>query len=521
MKTKLVSMEEALGRIHDGDTVVVEGLCGACFAEDLAIALEKQFLETGRPRGLTLIHSSGIGDGKDRGLNHLAHPGLLRRVIGGHWGLAPKMAKLALDEAIEAYNLPQGVIAQMMRDIAAKKPRTLSRAGLGTFVDPRLGGGKLNSITKEDLVEVVSFDGQECLAFKPVPVNVALLRGTTADLDGNVTMEKEALVLGVLSIAQAVKNAGGRVIVEVERVAERGSLKPKDVRIPGVLVDCVVIGRPQNHWQTFGSPYDPALSGELRAPAQSLAAMVLDDRKLIARRAALELRPETVVNLGIGMPEGVASVAQEEGVLAEVCLTTEAGTFGGMPAGGLSFGASSNLDALVDQPAQFDFYDGGGLDVTVLGLAQADRFGNLNVSKFGPKLAGCGGFINISYSAKKVVFVGTFTAGGLEVSVADGRLRILKEGIVAKFVEQVEQITFSGKMAHARGQPVLYVTERCVFKLGRDGLELIEVAPGIDVQKDIIGRMGFKPAISSTLQPMDPRIFREAVMGLRRAWAWA
>ncbi len=515
MKSKIISKEQAVALIKNGATVAVGGFVGCAHPEEITAEMENSFLEKQVPRDLTLVYAAGQGDGKDKGLNHLGYEGLVKRIIGGHWNLAPKLQKLAMESKVEAYNLPQGTISHMYRDIAAGKPGTLTHVGLKTFIDPRIEGGKLNEVTKEDIVKLVNIDEKEYLLYKAFPIDVAILRATYADEDGYAVMDKEALILDATSMAQAAKNSGGIVILQVEKVVARGSLDPRKVKIPGIYVDAIVVASPENSMQTYGEAFNPAYSGDVKIPIDSIEPLQLNERKVIARRCAMELIPNAAVNLGIGMPEGISLIANEEGVGDKMTLTVEPGGVGGVPVGGLSFGATINPLCIIDQAAQFDFYDGGGLDVAFLGLAQCDKSGNINVSKFGPKIAGCGGFINITQNAKKVIYCGTFTTGGLKLEIGDGKLTILKEGKVDKFLDKVEQITFSGDYALSVGQPVLYVTERAVFELTSNGLELIEIAPGVDLEKDILAHMEFKPIISKELKLMDEGIFKAEPMGLK------
>jgi len=511
---KIISAEDAIALIQDGDTVASSGYGGNGTPDQLFITLEQRFVESGAPRDLTLVYAGGQGDGKSRGLNHLGHEGLLKRVIGGHYGLIPEIEKLAVANRIEAYNFPEGIITHLYRDIAAGKPGTLSRVGLGTFVDPRLEGGRLNDAAQEELVELVELDGQETLFFRAFPIDVAFIRGTTADPDGNITMEKESLRLENLALALAVRNSGGIVICQVERVAESGSLDARRVRVPGIAVDAVVVAEAGNHLQTYGTNYNPALSGELRAPLETLTRLPLDEKKVIARRAAVELLPNSVVNLGLGLPDAIGVVANEERIHDLITLTVDPGVIGGVPLGGLDFGAAVNFSAIIDHPYQFDFIDGGGLDVACLGFAECDGNGNINASRFGKRISGCGGFINIAQNSKKVVFVGTFSAGGLDVAVGDDGITINQEGRFPKFVERVGQITFSGRQAIEADKEVYYVTERCVFRLGGDGLELIEVAPGVDIDRDILARLPFTPRVDNP-SIMEAGLFREEPLGLR------
>jgi len=511
---KVISVQDAIAIVQDDDVLATSGYGGNGTADQLIVALEQRFLETGAPKNLTLVFAGGQGDGKLKGLNHLGHAGLLKRVIGGHYGLIPEIEKLAVENKIEAYNIPEGVITHLYRDIASGKPGTLSRVGLETFVDPREEGGKVNEITKEDIVELIEVGGMPSLFYKAFPINVAFIRGTTADPDGNITMERESLLLENLSMAIAAKNSGGYVICQVERIAQEGSLDSRQVKIPGIMVDCVVVAEAQHHMQTYGTHYNPAYSGEVRIPLQTLAPLAMDERKIIARRAAMELAPNSVINLGIGLPDCVGSVASEEKIQDLITLTVDPGVIGGVPMSGLDFGAAVNCQAIIDHGSQFDFIDGGGLDAAYLGMAEADRHGNVNASRFGRRLSGCGGFINISQSSAKVVFLGTFSSSGLEVEIADGRERIVKEGKFLKFIDRVGQITFSGHYAAQRKQEVMYITERCVFKLTDAGLELTEVAPGIDIERNILSKMPFAPRADNP-DEMDPAIFRPEAMGLR------
>ncbi|PRD68715.1 acyl CoA:acetate/3-ketoacid CoA transferase [Malikia spinosa] len=514
MKSKIVTAEQAIGLIHDGDTLVCSGFGVVGVPDELLLALQQRFEATQSPRDLTLIFGGGPGDGKEQGINRIAIDGLIQRAIGGHWGLVPKLGAMAMENRIEAWNLPLGVISHLYRDIAAGLPGNVSRVGLGTFVDPRLQGGKVNARTTEDLVSVIELAGQELLFYRVPKPQVAFIRASISDPDGNLSIEREALAQDTLAIATAVKNSGGIVIAQVEYLCERASLPARQVKVPGILVDCVVQARPEYHMQTYGTGYHPALSGQMRVPLDALPPMPFDERKIIARRAAFELMPNAVVNLGIGMPEGVADIANEERLLSYMTLTAEPGVVGGVPGSGLNFGSSTNATAQLDMNQQFDFYDGGGLDLAVLGLAECDARGNINVSRFGPKLAGAGGFINITQNSRTVVFIGTFSAGGLKVAVQQGQLTILQEGKHRKFVEAIEQVTFSGEYAARLGKRVLYVTERCVFALTPEGLELIEIAPGIDLERDILSQMAFRPIVRQPVL-MDARIFRPEPMGLK------
>ncbi|HXX83244.1 MAG TPA: CoA-transferase [Casimicrobiaceae bacterium] len=510
-----ITPDEAAKLIHSGDTLLVGGSGGGhAVPEALLAAVERRFLSQGEPRGLTVVHPVGLGDDGKLGIGHLAHEGLIQRDVGGTFVNSPGISDLAIADRIEAYTLPQGALSLLMREMAAGRPGLITQTGLHTFVDPRLEGGRQSRCAREDIVELVTFRGEEYLFYKPFNVDVCFLRGTTADEDGNVTMEQEAVFGEMLSEAQATRRCGGLVVVQVKRMAVRNTLPAKQVKIPGVLVDAVVVVPDQR--QTYVTEYSPSYAGELRLPLSDIPVLPLDARKVIARRAALELFPGAICNLGSGISTGIANIAAEEGCLSEVCLTNEQGLIGGAPASGKEAGASSNYAAMIDQPYQFDFYDGGGLELAFLSFAEVDAQGNVNVSRFSNRIIGPGGFTNISQNAKRVIFSGTFLAGKTDIAWPGGETRIVRDGEHRKFVDAVQQVTYSGMYGRERGQNVLYITERAVFRLAKSGLELVEIAPGVDVERDVLSKMGFRPAVAPTLQPMDARLFLPQKMGLAR-----
>lgn len=522
MANKVISASTAVDSIKKDSTLAVVGftLMGAC--ETILKEIEKRFLETGSPSGLTLIHCAGHSD-RINGIQHLAHKNLVSRIIGSHWGLAPRWGNLIHQDEVEAHCLPQGQMTHLFRAMASGKSGNFSKVGLGTFIDPRVEGGLMNdkAIKAGSLVDVIEIKGEEHLYYNAIPLDCAIIRGTTADEYGNVTMEDEAIKLEALSVAQAVKRYGGKVIIQVKNLARRGTLHPKDVIIPGILVDSIVLADDvqEDHRQTSSAYFDPVYVGNIKAADSTFDPIPLNVRKVIGRRGVMELTPESVVNLGTGIPgDTIGPVASEEGILQDIVLTIESGVIGGIPAGGTDFGLSKNAEAIIEHPYQFDYYNGAGVDITYMGIAEVDVQGNVNVSKFGTKAVGCGGFIDITQPAKKVVFLGTFTAGGLEVEIENGLLTIIKEGRNKKFIQQVNQITFSGKYSRDMNQHVYFVTERAVFRLIYEGVELIEIAPGIDIDNDIIGQMDFMPLISPQLKEMDSAVFKDHVMNFKQVF---
>jgi len=506
-RNKFVSPAEAAKLLPDGGCIGIIGGGGGLVEPDtLLAALEARFHAEGSPSQLTVVHSLGIGDRGKRGLNHLAFEGMVKRVIGGHWVWSPAMQQLARDEKIEAYVLPGGVITQLMREIGAGRPGLMTHVGLGTFVDPRIDGGRMNRSAVEDLVEVITIDGKEWLRYKPFPVHGAIIRGSFADPDGNISFDQEPANLDAFALALAAHNSGGKVLVQVRTAVERGELKPRSVRIPGALVDAVVVDptQPQSHAHF----HDPSLSGEIRGvePATTLESFTV--REAIASRAADELRDDALINYGFGIPDAVAKIVAVRGDTERYYQTIEHGTYGGTLLDGVLFGYARNPTAMIDSPSQFDLYSGGGLDIAFLGMGEMDGAGNVNVSKLGGTTVGPGGFIDIAQNARKVVFCGTFEAKGARMTVGNGVLEIDQPGTVSKVVAEVDQITFSGAQALTTGQHVLYVTERAVFELSSAGVVLKEIAPGVDLQRDILDRMGFAPLMPSPPTRINSNHFR-------------
>ncbi|UOF91000.1 acyl CoA:acetate/3-ketoacid CoA transferase [Fodinisporobacter ferrooxydans] len=508
---KLIKAEQLAQEIHDGSTIALVGFGGMGQCDKILKAIGKRFKEEGHPRNLTVFHTAGQSD-KSNGIEYIAEEGLISRVIGGHWGLAPKMRKLIEENKVDCYCWPQGQLTHLLRAMANKLPGQISPIGLGTFVDPRIEGGKFNERTKEkeDLVHLLNIQGNEFLLYSSIPFDYVFIRGTSIDENGNITTEEEPLKLEILSGAQAAKAYGGKVIAQIKYLAKKESFHPKDVVVPGYLIDGAVLVDDPNteHRQVPSTVFNPIFSGDVRTPTGNFHPIPLDIRKVIGRRAVQELKSPVVVNLGIGIPgDVIGPIAQEEGLNQTITLTLESGVIGGVPVGGNEFGITRNADAIIEHEYLFDYYHGAGIDITFMGAAEVDRYGNVNVSKFGGRTTGCGGFIDITQPAKRVVFCTTFTGGGLEVSIEDGQLNILQEGKIKKFRQQVEQITFSGKYAAANGKRVLYVTERAVFVLTENGFVLSEIAPGIDLERDILQQMDFQPIIDKNLKIMDESIF--------------
>ena len=506
MNSKFLDIDQIAALIPDGATVgLIGGGGGLVEASLLHEAVERRFLSEGHPRNLTLVHALGIGDRGERGVNRFAHAGMVKRVIGGHWVWSPRMQEMARTGEIEAYVMPSGVTMQLLREIAAKRPGLITHVGLGTFVDPVQDGGKMNTATTEDLVERIEIDGKTYLRYLPYPVHVALLKGSIADEDGNISLDQEPANVDIYAMAAAVHNSGGKVIFQVRERVPRNALGARSVRIPSALVDAIVVDPGQR--QGYDLVYDPAISGERRSDEALPPVPEFSIRQIVARRAHEELRERTVINYGFGIPDEVASIVASRGEQDRYYQTIEHGTYGGTLLTGTLFGYARNPSCMIDGPAQFDFYSGGGLDIAFLGFGEIDGQGNVNVSKLGGLTVGPGGFIDIAQNARKVVFCGTFDAKGAKFSTGDGSLQIERHGDICKMVNQVEQITFSGAQARAQGQTILYVTERCVFELGAEGLHLTEVAPGVDLERDVLDRLQFEPVIDGTPRTMKAEHF--------------
>ena len=524
-KPEFITAAQAVDTIADGSTLCTIGMTLISASETILREIENRFMQQGRPNGLTFVHTCGQAAMKmPGGMTHLAHEGLLRRVIGGHWGQSPMMMDLISDNKVEAYNLPQGQMANMFHSMALREPGKLSKVGIGTFVDPRIEGGKMNLRTKEhgdDLVAIVTVDGEEYIQYKPIPIDTLVIRGTYCDENGNLSTQEEGMMLEVLPAVMATKRWGGRVIAQVKSVVKNGTLQSKEVTVPGVLIDNIVVAQNplEEHRQTFSWFFDPAYCGAVRVPETALKRLPLNERKVICRRALMLLTPDSIINIGTGMPnDAVGPILAEENANDCVSVTVESGIYGGTPASTIDFGIACNAEALIGHDRQFEFYSGTGVDFTFMGAGQVDSAGNVNATRMGNKATGAGGFIDITSTAKTVVFCSTFTGGGLQVAFDEKRgVTIQREGTFKKLVQTIQQISYNGKLAVERGQKMWYVTERCVFELTADGMKLVEIAKGIDLQKDILAQMDFVPLIATDLKVTDPCIYREGECGLRAA----
>lgn len=515
---EVISAEYAASLIQDGMALGIGGFVGNLVPEEIYIAIQERYLKLQSPKDLTCFLTSCPGDGGSAGFDHFAEEGLLKRIVGIHYGTCPRILKLIEENKVIAYMLPQGAAAQMLSAAGGKKPGVVTQIGVGTYIDPRQEGGKANQLTVdsgEEIVSLINIDGEDYLFYKTVPLDISFIKGTYADEAGNISFEEECINTDPRALAIAARNNGGKVVVQVKQIVKKGSLNPHNVVLPGFIVDYVVVAKPENDYQTNErGPWKPEYTGAIRIPLENIEPLPLNERKVCARRGTMEIKKGNLVNLGFGVSEGVGVVAGEEGISDKFTFSVESGPLGGVIMGGKAWGAATNMEARFNQSETFDLYDGGGLDITCLGAAEIDEEGNVNVSKFKGRAVGPGGFIDISQGAKKVIYMGSFTAGGLKEEIEDGKLKIVKEGKVIKFVKKVEQITFSGKRAVKDGQEVLYITERAVFKLTPEGVTLIEIAPGVDLEKDILPYMEFKPIIAKDLKLMDERLFREEKMGL-------
>lgn len=522
-RPEIMTASEAVKTIKDGTTLGIIAMTQVSASTSLLKEIERSFLEEGRPRDLTYLHTCGQASaGKPGGMQYIAYEGLLKRVIGGHWGQSSKMMDLITQNKIEAFNLPQGQMANMFHSMALREPGKLSKVGLGTYIDPRIEGGKMNQKAIDsgyDTVGIVTVDGEEYIQYKPIPIDTLIIRGTYADENGNISTEREAMVLEMLPAVMATKRWGGKVICQVESLVENGSIEPKDVVVPGVFVDIVVVceNPEEEHRQTYSWYFDPSYSGQVRVPESSLEILPTDMRKIIARRAMAELVPDQIINIGTGIPnENIGPIIAEEGMSDIVTITVESGVYGGVPAGTIDFGISRNAQALIAHDRQFEFYNGAGIDYTFMGAGELDQYGNVNATKMGAKAPGAGGFIDITATAKNVIFCSSFTGGGLKTSFSENGVKIEQEGRFRKLVKEVQQISYNGKVALERGQNMLYVTERAVFKLTEEGVMLVEAAKGVDVQKDILDQMEFTPLIAEDLKYTATDLYKEGACGLRK-----